>query len=106
VLLEMTSAARLPDVQLELRDPPAGITLVEAKVQPKGVSLTLKADGEAAKSGLAGNLILEAFAGSGGGTQRDGKPGGAKQRTSYGILPAIPFEVISDSNIGPAAKVR
>lgn len=94
VLLEGASAARAGDVKIELREPPAGITLETVRSVPgKGLAVTLKADGEAAKPGLADNLIFEIFSPAGAVPARDGKPAAVRQRASLGILPAIPFEV-------------
>jgi hypothetical protein len=81
-------------VQFELREPPAGVTLQEVKVEPTGLALQLKADGEKAKAGLADNLIVEAFT-ENAPPVRPGAPAVRQvQRQSLGVLPAIAFEVV------------
>jgi len=82
----------LRDVQLELLDPPAGITLEDVTVVPKGLAISLKADADVVV-GLADNLIVEAF------VERPGRSPGAdgakqKRRVSLGVVPAIPFEIV------------
>jgi hypothetical protein len=84
---------RLRDVQLELSEPPKGVTLQEVTVVPDGVALTLKADGDAVKAGFADNLIVEAFI-EPAGQQQGGKAPQQKQRVSLGVLPAIAFEIV------------
>ena len=74
------------DVQLVLNDPPEGITIQKVGLFDNGVILFLRADQTKAKPGLAGNLIVEAFIE----TQSP-----KKRRTPLGMLPAIPFEVVS-----------
>ncbi|MCX7015199.1 MAG: hypothetical protein NTW86_22035 [Candidatus Sumerlaeota bacterium] len=86
------------NLQLELSDPPKGVTLQDVSVQPSGLAFVLKADGKAAKAGLADNLIVQAF------TEPSSKApakavGVAKQapkRQSLGVLPAIPFEIVQE----------
>ncbi len=45
--------------QLELNDPPAGITLQETVATPQGAELVFRSDPNKAKPGLAGNLIVD-----------------------------------------------
>lgn len=82
----------LSSVQLELRDPPKGISLQDVSVIPEGLSFYLKADGTA-QAGLVDNAIVEAFAETSA-TQTKGKAAAQKSRYSLGILPAIPIEVV------------
>jgi len=82
----------LADLEVELREPPPGIRVREARPVPGGLTLVLAADGETLKPGDTNNLVVEAFAQ----LERkdtDGKPTGRKFRVSLGTLPAIPFEV-------------
>jgi hypothetical protein len=79
------------NLQLELDDPPKGITLEKTQWLPEGVALTLKADAQAAKAGLAGNLIVEVFTEVAPPPDAKRKP----QRFSVGVLPAVPFEVVA-----------
>jgi len=64
-------------VQLQLNEPPDGITIESVAPITGGLAVTLRADPAKAKPGLRGNLILDAYAG----------------RRLLGAIPAIPFEV-------------
>ncbi|MBN1343601.1 MAG: PPC domain-containing protein [Phycisphaerae bacterium] len=83
----------LRNVQLELNDPPDGMSLQDVKVVPEGLAFALKADEKATKVGLSDNLIVEVFTEMPGG-QRGGKGAKQKRRVSLGVIPAIPFEVV------------
>jgi len=81
-------------VQLELSDPPDGISLESVSPLREGAELLLKTDARKVKSGLKGNLIVNAFA------ERAPAPGKAKpqaanRRIPMGSLPAIPFEIVA-----------
>jgi hypothetical protein len=88
-------------LQMELHEPPEGITIQEVASAGLGSEIVLKSDGSKAKAGLAGNLIVNVFVqnprGLGNGP---GRP--PRQRALAGALPAIPFEVVG--NVSPAAK--
>ena len=77
-------------VRFELDAPPKGITVKEVLADGGEVVLVLSAEVEEPKSGVKGNLILNAFLEK---TveNKDGKP--TTERTSLGMLPAVPFEV-------------
>ena len=81
------------DINLELSDPPKGVTLQDVSVAPGLLTLVLKADPDVVKAGLTDNLIVEAFI-EPAGRQQDGKTAKQKQRVSLGVLPAIPFEIV------------
>ena len=74
---------------LLLNDPPEGITILEVRPAPNGMSLVLHADSKV-KPGLKGNLILDAFVDRIV-TPQNGTP--TKRRNLLGTLPAVPFEV-------------
>jgi hypothetical protein len=74
--------ASLKNVQLEIDDPPAGLTLSDAASAPGVVTFILKAKPDAPKVGYADNLILEIFSDVGG------------NRASLGILPAVSFQIV------------
>jgi hypothetical protein len=93
VLINAPKRTILQQIQLELSDPPKGIALQDLAVVPEGLTFTLKAEGEAIKPGLADNLIVEAFVENPGQPDPD-KPAKQKQRVSFGVLPAIPFEIV------------
>ncbi|MCC6489223.1 MAG: PPC domain-containing protein [Candidatus Hydrogenedentes bacterium] len=83
----------LAGVQLELRDPPAGVSLDAVAPTQGGLAFSVRADASAAKVGLADNLIVEAF-GAPPAESKGGKGPSAKRRPSLGYLPAIPIEIV------------
>ncbi len=91
VRVNVPKVPMLEAVKLELSDPPKGLALTDLQLVPEGLAFMLSTDSEALEPGLAGNLIVEAFverpAGKG--------PTQTTQRMSVGVLPAIPFEVVT-----------
>lgn len=83
----------LRGVELELRDPPGGVSVQDVTAVPGGLTFTLKADADAPRVGYADNLIVEAFAGAAA-QPRDGKGPNPGRRFSLGVLPAIAFEIV------------
>ena len=81
-------------VQLELDDPPAGITIESVTHARLDTVVVLRADAAEAEPGLEGNLIIAGFlelAAKSGVTGRESR----KRRLPLGTLPAIPFEIVS-----------
>ena len=81
------------DVQLELNDPPAGLTIQSISSSGGTAEIVLKGDSSRLKPGLKGNLILDAF------IERtppaaSGKPAAPQTAHAAGTVPAIPFEVV------------
>lgn len=77
---------------LKLREAPEGLTIQDVHIVKDGLAFQLKADEEKAETGLSSNLIVEAF-----GTTSWKDKQTQQQRTrrvSFGVLPAIPFEVV------------
>jgi hypothetical protein len=83
----------LKEMQLELNEPPEGLTLHDVTVVPGGLAFQLKADEDAMQSGFADNLIVEAFR-EYTPKRKDGKPANQKRRYSMGVFPAIPIEIV------------
>ncbi|MCF6284190.1 MAG: pre-peptidase C-terminal domain-containing protein [Candidatus Hydrogenedentes bacterium] len=86
------SAASLDTVQLELDNPPDGLTLVSTRVSGDSMVLLLGIEGKGLEAGYAGNLITNIFI-------EEDQPGKnakrkRKRRVPYGSLPAIPFEIV------------
>jgi hypothetical protein len=81
------------EVQLELQEPPAGVTLHGVAVVSEGLTFQLRADKDATRSGLVDNLIVQAYR-EVTPARQGGKPAPQKRRTSVGILPAIPIEIV------------
>lgn len=92
VNVRLTGKLPLPaEVRFELHNPPKGISVVETKAKEPGVSVELLADAKT-KAGMTGNLIFEVFRQwTPAPTEKSPQP--KERRTSYGYLPAIPFEV-------------
>jgi hypothetical protein len=83
-------------LQIELSEPPDGITVDSVTRAEQGLTIVLKADDQKAKPGLRGNLIASAF------SKNTWKTKGGKSQTFrwvLGTLPAIPFEIVTHENI-------
>jgi hypothetical protein len=80
-------------VQLQLNEPPEGLTMYSVAVVPAGLTFQLKADKNLLRSGFADNLIVEAFRESVV-RAKDGTPTNQKRRSSLGVFPAIPIEIV------------
>jgi len=79
--------------QLELSEPPEGVTIQDVSSIREGAEIVLHSDATKAKPGLSGNLIVNVLAV---GPQNPGKDKGQgnRQRTLVGTLPAIPFDIV------------
>ena len=81
------------ELRVELSQPPKGITVEKVSPEPPGLIVVLATDAKAVEPGLEGNLIFEVFREwTPAPTEATPKP--KPQRRSFGILPAIPFEVV------------
>jgi hypothetical protein len=78
---------------LELSDPPDGVSLQLVSPVANGAELVLKVDPAKAKAGQAGNLIVNIFPGRNAAAAQPGKKQ-PNQRRMVGTLPAIPFEMV------------
>jgi hypothetical protein len=86
--------AYAPKVQLELSDPPDGITLKRVMPTREGCDFVIAADASKVKAGLKGNLIVNLI---GENNPQFGKGKGPQQqqrRFPFATLPAIPFEIV------------
>jgi hypothetical protein len=81
---------RLKSVELELVDPPAGVSIVDVHTEKDGQSLLVAVDASVVPANLVDNLIIEAI----GELQRGDGKNGRTTRVSLGVLPAIPLEVV------------
>lgn len=79
------------NIQLELSDPPDGITLQQSPGKDDVIDVVIACDAAKVKAGLQGNLMLNA---SGERTNPTAKNAARAQRVPLGAVPAIPFEVI------------
>jgi hypothetical protein len=91
VRLKSAKRRNFKGVQLQLNEPPEGLTLQNVAVVPNGFSFQLKAKKDALC--IADNLIVEAFR-EYAVKNKAGKPTGRKRRNSIGVLPAIPIEIV------------
>ncbi|MFH1748371.1 MAG: hypothetical protein ABIG44_15165 [Planctomycetota bacterium] len=94
VQIKVPGRPELRDIELELNDPPKGITLQDVTLTSGTLAFVLQADGTDVKPGYADNLIVEAFMDVER-PQRGQEGAKKKQRVSVGFLPAIPIEVVS-----------
>ena len=84
-------------IQLELSEPPAGLTLGDVNITPGKLTFAIAADSNTAKVGLVDNLIVDISA------DPPSNPSGnqkKKQRVYLGVLPAIPFEITPKEDRG------
>jgi hypothetical protein len=80
---------RLPEnLVLELSDPPKGVSIAGTEPGRDGVVLKIKSEVDGAGIGTAGNLIVGVYLDQTG-------PRGRNRRIGVGVLPAIPFEIVS-----------
>lgn len=91
VCFDAPGRAFLDRVQLELSEPPDGVTIKSIGPAREGTEIVLQCDAEKARAGLSGNLIVSAFAAP---RQEGGKGQALRRRASLGSLPAIPFEIV------------
>lgn len=85
------SWSREGQIQVELSDPPEGITVDRAAWIERGLALVLRGDAAKSQRGLKGNLMANAFLQTTV-TEQDGKT--REARNFIGPLPALPFEIV------------
>ena len=88
VQITATVGEKARDLQLELSDPPTGITVKTISASPEGAEIEFASETGKVTVGEKGNLIVQTFAARNG---AKGKP----RRIPLGALPAIPFEVVN-----------
>jgi len=99
VLMKTPRRTILKEMQLQLDEPPEGVSLQDVRVVPEGLAFRLKADKDTMQSGFADNLIVEAFR-EFTPKQQKGKPAPQKRRVSMGVFPAIPIEIVRQGASG------
>jgi len=80
-------------VQLELSEPPEGVTIEKVEPSRQGTEIVLHSDAAKVKPGLRGNLIVNAFAARSP-TPANQKSQPNRPRLPLTVLPAIPFEIV------------
>ncbi|MBM4153923.1 MAG: hypothetical protein FJ221_02695 [Lentisphaerae bacterium] len=85
------------NIQIELNEPPEGLTIEKVNWSEQNAEILLKADGDKAKAGIRGNLIVDLLGDGSAFRPKDAKPpqGGGGRKIPLGVLPAIPFEVVA-----------
>jgi len=81
-------------IQVELSDPPNGISVKRITPSGMGTELVLQSDAAKTKPGLKGNLIVSVFVVPSVSAEKAKAQGGAR-RFPAGSVPAIPFEVVT-----------
>jgi len=79
-------------VQLELGEPPEGITIEKVEPARQGAVILLRSDPAKARPGLKGNLIINAFPVAVPAPGKE-KVQASRPRVPLTVLPAIPFEI-------------
>jgi hypothetical protein len=97
-----TGWSRNGQPQVDLSDPPEGITVERVSWIEKGIAVVLRADAAKAKPGLKGNMMANAFVLSMV-TEKDGKT--HEVHNLIGPLPATPFEIVKAAG-APAGAGR
>jgi len=87
------SSAFVNRFQLELSEPPEGITLGRVSAADEGAEIELRSDAEKVKPGLKGNLIVDILQSRIAAAPKNKKQAN-QRRTTVGALPAIPFEIV------------
>ena len=81
--------------QLELNEPPDGISIENIVQGDAETTIVLHCDGAKIKPGATGNLIVNIMAKRQREAPAKGKGQGNQRRVALGTLPAIPFEIVS-----------
>jgi hypothetical protein len=81
------------NVQLELSEPPDGLSLRDAAIGETGAEFVLEADASKIKPGLRGNLIVTVSGERVPPQRANQPPPAARRRVPIAVLPAIPFEI-------------
>ena len=94
VRFEIPAGRFVDKMQLELNDPPAGLSVKDVSIGREVAELILQSDATQTRPGLKGNLVVNVFA------ARATEAGKAKsqanrQRSPNATLPAIPFETVA-----------
>lgn len=82
------------ELEVELSDPPVGITLKSATSSPDGAEVELAGDASKLVAGEKGSLVLHAFS-------KRTNPNGKGRRIPLGALPSIAFEIVEKSAASP-----
>jgi hypothetical protein len=90
VQVKLTNTTYMGKLQLELDEPPEGISIKSFVPTREGAELVLQADAAKNKPGQKGSLTVTAYA-----ERMKTKLQPEKKRTSLGAVPAIAFEIVA-----------
>jgi len=94
VRFDTSSASFTDKVELELSEPPDGITIQKVSPSAEDLEVVLQSDAAKTKPGMKGNLIVTVFAeGSLASAKENAR--GTRRRLPLDTLPAIPFEIVT-----------
>lgn len=93
VRFEIPPGRFVDKLQLELLDPPEGLSVQGYSVARDIAELTLQSDGVKSKPGQKGNLVVNVFAARP--NDAKAKAPAGKQRGPMATLPAVPFETVA-----------
>jgi hypothetical protein len=96
VQLTSVPAKFADNYQIELDEPPAGISLEGVVTNQLGVEVLLHCDGAKVKPGLEGNLILNVLQNANSTAAPKGPRAANQKRAPVGILPALPFRISAE----------
>jgi hypothetical protein len=83
-------------LQLELSEPPEGITIKNVSALRDGAEIVLSSDAARTKAGLNGNLVVTAYARGSAAPPGKARKQANNRRAAWGTLPAIPFEIVAE----------
>jgi hypothetical protein len=92
--INMPQSTAFGTISFELSDPPEGISLKSASPSQAGTELVIACSAKV-KPGLKGNLIIGAFTGPKADDAQGAK--GAGRRRQFDTVPAVPFEIGTES---------
>jgi hypothetical protein len=79
-------------IEIELSEPPDGVTIKNISPVPDGIEIVLQSDAAKTKPGLSGNLIVNVLAGN---AMQAGKGKAPVNKRPLTTLPAVPFEIVA-----------
>ncbi|WP_146530269.1 hypothetical protein [Novipirellula artificiosorum] len=95
VPISVPSRSAFGEIQLELSDPPEGISIQSTTLGYWRGNMILRSE-QSAQSGLQGNLIVNVYAAKTSEDSGKGKEQRKNRRILLNTLPAIPFEIVAD----------
>ena len=95
VRVRTPARASADSFQLELSEPPDGISIANVAQGDAETKIVLHSDAARIKPGATGNLIVNIMAKRQRAAPAGGKAQGNQRRVALGTLPAIPFEIVA-----------